>query len=158
MSDIIIRGANLNDLPTLLEFEQHIITAERPYDNHLKDDPISYYDLKELILSEKAEVLVAEVSNEIVGSGYAQIKESKPYMKHDLHSYLGFMYVAPNYRGKGINKLILNALQAWSKAQNVYHCILDVYSGNQLAIRAYEKVGFKSNLIEMCVSLDETHT
>lgn len=158
MSDVIIRGANLNDLPTLLEFEQHIITAERPYDNYLKDDPISYYDLKKLILSEKSEVLVAEVSNKIVGSGYAQIKESKPYMMYDFYSYLGFMYVAHDYRGRGVNKLILNSLQEWSKAKNVYHCILDVYSDNQAAIRAYEKVGFKSNLIEMCVSLDKTDT
>ena len=155
MADVIIRTANLNDMNTLLEFEQYIISAERSFDKYLKDDPISYYDLKELILSECAEVIVAEKNNEIVGSGYADIKKSKPYMEHDYHTYLGFMYVDPAYRGKSINKLILNSLKCWSKTKGVNHLYLDVYAENQAANRAYEKAGFKSNLIEMRVSLDE---
>jgi len=154
MTDISIRSANINDMCTLLEFEQHIISVERPYDSSLKDDPISYYDLKELILSETAEVLLAEINYKIIGSGYAQIRESKPYLKHDYHSYLGFMYVDYNYRGNGVNKIILNALKEWSKSKNVNNFSLDVYAENKVAIRAYEKVGFKNNLIEMCMSLD----
>ena len=49
MSDIIIRDARLEDLPVLLEFEQGIVTAERPFDPTLAADPISYYDIKRLI-------------------------------------------------------------------------------------------------------------
>ncbi|WP_432467913.1 GNAT family N-acetyltransferase [Agarivorans sp. Z349TD_8] len=154
MTDVIIRTANLNDMNTLLEFEQYIISVERSFDKHLKDEPISYYDLKELILSENAKVIVAEMDNNIVGSGYADIKESKPYVEHEYHSYLGFMYVAPAYRGKGINKLILNSLKRWSKTKNVHHLYLDVYADNQAAIRAYEKAGFESSLLEMRIALD----
>lgn len=155
MIGISIRSANLNDMCTLLEFEQCIIATERLYDNCLKDEPISYYNLKELILSETAEVLVAEIDHKVVGSGYAQIRESKSYLKHDRHSYLGFMYVDPSFRGNGINKLILNYLKEWSQLREVHHLSLDVYAGNQMAIRAYEKSGFKKNLIEMSVSLKE---
>lgn len=154
MTDICIRSANLNDIDTLLKFEQSIISAERPYDKALRSNPISYYDLREFILSETTEVLVAEINYKIIGSGYAQIQKSKPYLKHDYHSYLGFMFVDPSYRGKGVNKLILNSLKEWSKNQNVYHMSLDVYDGNKIAIRAYEKAGFKKNIIEMCVSID----
>ena len=57
--DILIRTATQVDLPTLLAFEQGIITAERPYDKTLKPDPISYYDISELIASNDAEVAVA---------------------------------------------------------------------------------------------------
>ena len=64
------------------------------------------------------------------------------------------MFVDPNYRGQGVNKLILDALKDWSKKQQVFHFSLEVYAGNQGAIRAYEKAGFKSNLIEMTASLD----
>lgn len=158
MNDIIIRSANLNDMSTLLEFEQGIISAERAFDTYLKADPISYYDLEQLILSESAEVVVAEINHKIVGSGYAKIKESKAYMEHDFHAYLGFMYVESAQRGKGINELILNFLKQWSKAQNVYHLTLDVYADNQAAIRAYEKAGFSKNLIEMKVCLGEIST
>ena len=158
MTDVIIRTANLNDMNMLLEFEQYIISVERSFDRYLKDDPISYYDLKELILSENAEVIVAEMNHKIVGSGYADIKESKSYVEHEYHSYLGFMYVDPAYRGKGINKLILNFLKCWSKTKNVNHLYLDVYADNQPAIRAYEKAGFESNLIEMRIALGEENT
>ena len=154
MTDIAIRSANLNDMDTLLKIEQNIIAAERPFDNELKTEAISYYDLEALILSVKAEVFVAEIDNKIVGSGYAEIRKSKSYKKHSYHSYLGFMYVEPIFRGKGINKLILDSLKEWSKSQQVFHFSLDVYADNQAAIRAYEKAGFKSNLIEMSVSLD----
>ena len=155
MTDVIIRTAQIADLNTLLEFEQSIITAERPYDKYLKPDPISYYDLKELVLSDIAEVTVAEMNKSIVGSGYALIKDSKPYMNHDRHCHLGYMYVDPAHRGKGINKLILNALKEWSKSQSVYHLSLNVYVENQAAIRAYEKAGFESNMTEMQLSLLE---
>jgi ribosomal protein S18 acetylase RimI-like enzyme len=154
VTDIAIRSANLDDMDTLLEIEQRIIETERPFDDELKTESISYYDLEALILSAKAEIFVAEIDNGIVGSGYAQIRKSKPYKKHGYHSYLGFMYVEPTFRGKGVNKLILDALKEWSKSQQVFHFSLDVYADNQAAIRAYEKAGFKSSLIEMSVSLD----
>jgi ribosomal protein S18 acetylase RimI-like enzyme len=154
VTDIAIRSANLSDMDSLLEIEQRIIEAERPFDNELKTESISYYDLEALILSAKAEVLVAEIDSKIVGSGYAEIRKSKSYKKHSYHSYLGFMYVEPTFRGKGINKLVLDSLKEWSKSQQVFHFSLDVYADNQVAIRAYEKAGFKSNLIEMSVSLD----
>jgi len=153
VTGITIRSANLNDMGTLLEFEQQIIAAERPFDSELKNDPISYYNLEELILSAKVEVVIAEINNKIVGSGYAQIRKSKPYKKHNHHSYLGFMYVEPTFRGRGINKLILNSLKEWSISQEVFHFSLDVYADNHAAIKAYEKSGFKNNLIEMSVSL-----
>ncbi|MCP3940553.1 MAG: GNAT family N-acetyltransferase [Desulfobacteraceae bacterium] len=154
MTDIAIRRANLKELSTLLEIEQRIIEAERPFDNELKTESISYYDLEALVLSAKAEVLVAEINNKIVGSGYAEIRKSKSYMKHSYHSYLGFMYVEPTFRGKGINKLILDSLKEWSKSQQIFHFSLEVYADNQVAIRAYEKAGFKSNLIEMSESFN----
>lgn len=155
MTDVTIRPANIDDLPQLLEFEQSIIAAERPFDATLKADPISYYDLKAFILSDSAEVIVAEINNQLIASGHAHIRESKPYVKHTQHCYLGFMYVKPSYRGKGVNQLVLDGLKAWSIEQGIYDFSLNVYVDNQAAIRAYEKAGFKSNLIEMCASVSK---
>jgi GNAT superfamily N-acetyltransferase len=39
-----------------------------------------------------------------IDAGYARIEQAKPYLKHTAYAYLGFMYVLPAYRGKGINK------------------------------------------------------
>ena len=155
MGNVVVRTANIGDLPTLLEFEQGVIAAERPFDRYLKDDPISYYDLGALIQSDIAEVVVAEIEGKLVGSGSAKIVDSKKYVKHDHHAHLGFMYVDAAHRGLGINELIINALKDWSRTQNISHLYLDVYAGNAAAIRAYEKSGFESNMLQMRVDLND---
>ncbi len=155
MKAIIYRSATLEDLPILLKFEQGIITYERPYDSTLKPDPISYYDLKELILSENAELHIAEYNNEVIGSGYAKIVNSKPYNRHSQHVYLGFMFVKPEYRGQGVIQSISEALKSWAKANNIFEARLEVYADNDSAVRAYEKSGFTKNLVEMRMSLSD---
>lgn len=149
MTNLYLRPAELTDLPTLLQFEQGVITAERPYDETLKPENITYYNLKELIESEYSEVIVAVLNHELVGSAYINIKKAKPYLDHSEYAYLGFMYVVPEYRGKGINKLIINELIVWTKSKNISELRLDVYEGNESAIKAYEKAGFSKQLVNM---------
>lgn len=149
MEEIIIRPAALADLDKLLAFEQGIITAERPFDVTLRDGHINYYDIAKMITADNVEVAVAELNSEIIGSGYARIDDSKPYLKHIRHAYLGFMYVAPKHRGKGINQQILNYLKQWATSKNLTELRLDVYNENLPAIKAYEKIGFTKLLIEM---------
>jgi GNAT superfamily N-acetyltransferase len=154
MSDIIVRKATLEDHPILRDFELAIIEAERPYGDTLAEGPnVTYYDLKELILSDQALVLVAEVSGKIVSSGYAKIRESKPFYTHKLYSYLGFMYTLPEYRGKGINKMIIDELIIWSKEQGLTEVRLQVYLHNEPAMQAYRKSGFLDNILEMRQSI-----
>lgn len=107
---IEIRPAEPNEIQTLLEFEKGIIAAERPFDSTLKEGEIHYYDLLELIESPNAEVLVAVVDNQLVGSGYAKILEAKSYQTFSEYAYLGFMYVKPELRGQGVNQKVLESL------------------------------------------------
>jgi len=149
MENIITRKATVNDLETLLRFEQGVISAERPFDPTLKQGHINYYDLEYMINAPHIELIVAELNGELVGSGYARIEEAKHYLQHEQHSYMGFMYVEPQHRGKGINKIIIDALTKWSLSQNITELRLDVYYNNTSAITAYEKVGFTKHMIEM---------
>lgn len=146
---IHIRQAVEADLPILLEFEAGIVFAERPFDSTLKAGEIHYYDLRALIQSPIAEVLVATNSDEVIGSGYALIKEAKDYNAHTHYAYLGFMYVRPAYRGQGVNSLVLDGLIAWAKTQGITEIRLEVYDENIAAKKAYTKAGFKANLLEM---------
>lgn len=154
MQQYIIRTATLADLNTLLSFEQEIIRAERPFDETLDQDPISYYDLRQLVLSEEAEVVVAELDSKIIGSGYAVIRNAKPYLNHKKYTYLGFMYTVSDHRGKGVNKAIVDALMRWSKSRGINEVRLTVYNNNAPAIRAYGKAGFKKHILEMRVHVD----
>lgn len=137
------------DLPTLFEFEQGVITAERPFDPTLKSGQIHYYDIEKMIAAPDVELLVAEINNEVVGSGYARIENAKPFLQHNRHAYLGFMYIMPQWRGKGINKKILDKLTEWVQQHNITELRLDVYQPNIAAIKAYEKAGFTKHMIEM---------
>ena len=155
MSEIKIRKALLSDLGQLLAFEQDLIKTERPFDPTLKPDPINYYDLRSLLNSSLAEVVVAETDNKIIASGYARIDRSKPFLKHSTHAYLGFMYVLPEYRGQGINKKIMDVLKDWAVSQNITEFSLEVYYDNISAIKAYEKIGFSKYVLEMRFNLDD---
>lgn len=153
MEKIIIRKATLNDLDTLLQFEQGVIQAERPFDPTLKKGDTNYYDIVEMIKAPHIELLVAQFGTTIIGCGYARIEDAKPYLQHQQKSYLGFMYVHPDHRGKGVNKIIIEALKQWSLSQNITELRLDVYEANTSAITAYEKVGFSKHMIEMRMGL-----
>lgn len=152
MSNLIIRAALQSDLPILKEFEQGIIATERPFNDSLKSEYICYYDIGALIDGESSHVMVAEEDGEIVGSGYARIRESKAHLTHDLHAYLGFMYVESTHRGQGINQLIVQALINWGKTQGMQEFYLEAYAENNSALKAYEKLGFRASLIEMKLS------
>lgn len=155
MKDIIIRIAELRDLEILLEFEQGIIDAERPYDPTLKPEKISYYDIEKMLLEENTAVVIAQISNKIIGSGYAKIIKAKSYLVHENYAYLGFMFTDLDFRGMGINAKIIEYLKNWCVSRNVFELRLDVYNDNPSAIKAYEKSGFKKHLVNMRIGLDK---
>ena len=149
MELITVRTATLNDLDTLRRFEQGVITAERPFDVTIKEGHVNYYDIVHLIEAPHIEIVVAESEGKIIGCGYARIEDGRVYLKHKQHAYLGFMYVDPQYRGKGVNKLVIETLTQWAISQNITELRLDVYDENLPAISAYEKVGFVKHLVQM---------
>ena len=153
-STITIRPAEITDLNTLLQFEQGVIRAERPFDSTLGDDPISYYDIKELITAPHILLLVAQAGEQIIGSGYARIEPAKAYNRHRQYAYLGFMYVDNAWRGRGVNQQILDGLKQWAKSQGIGELRLEVYQHNESAIRAYEKAGFAKHMILMRIGLE----
>ncbi|WP_316633933.1 GNAT family N-acetyltransferase [uncultured Flavobacterium sp.] len=147
--NITTRPAINTDLPQLNEFLQFLVEAERPFDPTLKDGKIFYYDIQELIQDKDTEILVIEENNEIIGCGYAQIRSAKAYQRHELFGYLGFMFVKPQFRGRGINNLLLNDLKKWVLSKGITEIRLEVYSDNEPAVKAYEKAGFQKILTTM---------
>lgn len=151
----IVRKAKPEDLPVLMEFMKGLVEAERPMDPTIKDGHVVYYDLSEIMANEESDLYVVALNNELVASGYAKIKDDRPYLKHKKQGYLGFMFVPEKHRGNGYNKLIMDTLLQWCEDRNVYEIRLDVYEDNPSAIRAYEKAGLKKHLINMRMNLKD---
>jgi GNAT superfamily N-acetyltransferase len=154
--DVTIRQATSGDLAALLQFQQGVVEAERPFDPTLKDGSIHYYDIAALVSSPDVHFLVAESGPDLVGCGFARIEAAKHYLKHPTHAYLGLMYVDPTHRGQSVNRKIIDALKTWCRARQISELRLDVYSGNRAAIRAYQKAGFAEHLLEMRLGLSDT--
>lgn len=147
---MILREATWEDLDILLAFEQGVIEAERPYNVTLRKEKIHYYDLESLMNSKDATLIVAEKDHEIIASGYALIKQQeKDYSTFKDYAYLGFMFVKPEHRGKGVNQLIVDELIRWSRNKGISEIRLDVYDQNESAVKAYEKAGFEALFLTM---------
>lgn len=149
IKDVIVREATFDDYDALLHFEQRLISAERPFDPTLRKEPIHYYDIKELIMSSNTCLAVAAREEQLIGCGYARIDMARPWLKHERYSYLGFMYTDPAFRGQGVNYRIMESLKAWSESRGISEMRLEVYAGNVMAQKAYEKAGFSSHMIQM---------
>lgn len=150
---ITIRPATLDDLSVLLEFEKGVIDAERPMDETLKQEDTYYYDIPFLINQPSIELSVAEVDGFIAGCGFAKIMNARDCFQFSQYSYLGFMFTKEEYRGKGVNKKIMDYLYNWSMSKGIYEIRLEVYPSNNAAIKAYEKVGMKTTMLTMRVDL-----
>jgi len=152
--EILIREATKADLPTLLDYEQRLIDAERPFDTTLTERGTIYYDLPYMIDSPEVCLVLAEADGRIIGSGYARIMEAMSRYKYSHYALVGFMYVDPSYRGQGVNRLVMEILKEWVIKQGITEMKLEVYTGNESAIRAYEKFGFEGQILEMRIALD----
>ena len=149
MISVNFRAATLNDLAMLASFEQGVITAERPFSQTLKTGPITYYDIPDLIRSQRSTVLMILHDGQPIGCGYARILDAKPHFNYSQYAYLGFMYVLPAFRGQGIVARLIDALCNWAQAKGVTEIQLEVYNDNDSAVKAYAKSGFKPDLITM---------
>ena len=150
---ITIRKATTEDLSILYEFEQGVLHAERPMDKTLKLKNTYYYDIPNLIDDSNVELVVGEINGVTVGCGYARIKQARDCFQFDQFSYLGFMFTKEDYRGKGVNKTIMNYLYDWSLSRGIYEVRLEVYPSNNAAIKAYEKVGMQATMHTMRIDL-----
>jgi len=153
MYEFISRAARKSDLPDLYRFEQGIVTAERPFDPTLQDGVIHYYDLAAMIDADDARIAVVESNGQLVGAGSARKLQALPFVKHKYHAHLGFMFVDPAFRGIGVIQMVMEALKSWAVEKELNIIRLEVYAGNSPAIRAYEKMGFAPNLVEMTMDV-----
>jgi GNAT superfamily N-acetyltransferase len=150
---ITIRKATIEDLTVLFEFEQGVLHAERPMDETLKLKNTYYYDIPNLIEDSSVELVIAELDGVIAGCGYAKIKKARDCFQFDQFSYLGFMFTKEDYRGRGVNKKIMNYLYNWSFSKGINEVRLEVYPTNIPAIKAYEKSGMTCSMQTMRIDL-----
>ncbi len=99
-------------------------------------------------------VLVAELSNEIVGYVFAGIE---PTSWRDLRGPCGFIhdvYVHEGMRRRGTGRELVRAAIAWAQSKGVSQVVLWSKSGNDAAQHLFAGLGFRQTMIEMTLDRD----
>lgn len=119
----------------------------------INPDNISYTDFCKWIDSLKSDIFVIVDTlnnNKLVGSGTVIIE---PKFIHDLSSvgHIEDIVIAPDYRDRGLGKLLINNLVENAKKLNCYKVILNCDPSN---IKFYEKCGFTQKNVQMALYFD----
>jgi len=83
--------------------------------------------------------LLAELDGQPAGLVWAKMDSVNPALVH-----LFQMWVAPECRGRGVGRGLLDAALDWAREREVRFAELDVTLSNSSALRLYERAGFKA--------------
>jgi phosphinothricin acetyltransferase len=139
MMNVIIRNANVEDLPQILEIVNHAIlhtTSNYLYEVQTVENQLQWFEEKK---SKQFPIIVADYNGTAVGFGtYGTFREKIGYQFTVEHS----VYVAPEFIGKGIGKQLLLALIVLAKDGGYHTMIGGIDAANTESIDFHRKFGF----------------
>ena len=157
----IVRRATPADLPTVgrlgallvkehYDFDPQRFLAAKP------ETPASYASFISTQLDDPdVAVLVADDNGDVIGYTYAAV-EGYNYMA--LRGPAGVLHdviVAPEHRGKGVGRLLLDATLNFFRSRGVPRVVLSTAERNEAAQRLFARMGFRRTMIEMTRELDD---
>ncbi len=150
MNNLVIRPATLEDFDIIDQFQVGLIEFERKFDPSIAPEKETRYyprgEIEGLIRAKS--LLVAEIDGKLVGCGFGKV-EKVDWAEPRESGYIGFIYVLPEHRGKGVATAIISKLVEYFKAKGISLFRIKSYSDNERAINAYKKLGFVPYLTEL---------
>ena len=154
MSELIIRRADLKDIPTIdkLLLEVHKVHSDaRP--DLFKVGARKYTDeqLKEIITNDKTPVFVADDDGIVVGYAFCIHKQfiNDNNMTDIKTLYIDDLCVDENCRGKHVGTKLYEYVLNYAKENNYYNVTLNVWAANTNALAFYQKIGLQVQKIGM---------
>ena len=150
----MIRLANEKDIEQInnLLYQVHKVHSEaRP--DLFKAGGKKYTDeeLKEIIKDKEKPIFVYETDGKIEGYAFCVlINHSNENSLCDYKSiYIDDLCVDENCRGRGIGKILYDYVLEYAKKIGCYNLTLNVWEGNDNAMRFYKNIGLKIQKIGM---------
>lgn len=139
--EIKLRNYKATDTKAILDIINFNIinsTALYDYTPRTIEQQISIFEDK---LKKGFPVIVATIEDQVVGFGYySEFRFREAYKFTVEHS----VYVANDFHGKGIGKLLINELIELAKQQKLHTMIGVIDAENESSIRFHEQFGFKT--------------
>jgi ribosomal protein S18 acetylase RimI-like enzyme len=101
-------------------------------------------------------VLVADDNGDVIGYAFAAV-EGYDYMS--LRGPAGVLHdliVAPEHRGRGVGRLLLDSALEFLRSRGVPRVVLSTAERNEGAQRLFARMGFRRTMIEMTRELDDS--
>jgi phosphinothricin acetyltransferase len=137
--NITIRKANANDVPQILEIVNYAIvhtTSNYLYDVQDLATQMQWFEEKQ---AKNFPIIVADLDGLALGFGtYGTFREKIGYQYTIEHS----VYVANDYIGQGIGKLLLTELINLAKTEGYHTMIGGIDAANEGSIAFHKKFGF----------------
>ena len=122
----------------MFEIERLIVPSETNSDKWIAF-------VREGLASERNFLLVAKSRSRVVGFVHATIFRDHPFKVSKLVGGIDDVYVLPEFRGRGIGKKLAVECLNKMKGAGAKVVRLQVLTENKVAIRLYEKLGFKTH-------------
>ena len=91
-------------------------------------------------LAANAVLLVAQLDETVAGVAYADT--GTDYFTKEQHGHLGILMVAEHAEGRGVGRMLLEAIDDWAKGRGYRFITLNVFDGNHHARKVYERAGY----------------
>ena len=157
----IVRRATTADLPGIGRLGALLIKEHYDFDprrflaaSHRTPADYASFMSTQLEDPDKA-VLVADDNGHVIGYAYAAV-EGYDYMA--LRGPAGALHdiiVAPEHRGRGVGRLLLNATLEFFRSRGVPRVVLSTAARNEAAQQLFAGMGFRRTMIEMTRELDD---
>lgn len=100
-------------------------------------------DLEALLLDEKSPVFVAVEGGTVLGYCFCQVMDCRgtTVLTDRIEVYIDDLCVEEHCRGRGIAGTLYDHVCAWAKEIGCSHITLNVWCGNDGAMKFYEKMG-----------------
>ncbi|KZE66011.1 GNAT family acetyltransferase [Fictibacillus phosphorivorans] len=136
--EIILRPVEEYDAEDITAHIEAIVKAGRYLQ---KEEPHSVSEEIEFIKEVKQkENMYTAVERKGKVVGIARVLKGELEMKK--HTGVFRTWIHPDAQGLGIGKELLNYTLRWGEKNNLHKIWLTVFSGNEKAVKVYEKVGF----------------
>ena len=137
MSKLIIRPAELTDVPTIMQFIIDLAVYEKAVEEVVSNEE---HIIKALFCEQaRAFGLIAEVDGTAVGFAVYFYNYSTWLGKHGI--YLEDLYVTPDSRGLGAGKALLQRLAQLAVENDCHRLEWSVLDWNEPAIQFYKAMG-----------------
>ena len=147
-----IRRAKKEDIARLLDLLSQVLEIHAKLRPDLFMSGTTKYNqeqLEEMINNDTKPIYVAIINDYVVGYAMCQIRVPTSNMYPIKVFHLDDLCVDEKYRKQGIGKALYQTVVETAKENNCYEVNLNVWPGNDAALKFYEEMGMKTRSVFM---------